>query len=265
MRRVFVSFLGAVSLALACATHAQSVTVPLSDSGGTFVVPVVINNQITLNFTLDSGASDVSIPADVFSTLVRTGTINESDYLGTQVYELADGTRTRSHRVRIRSLRVGSLELRNVEASVAPAAGSLLLGQSFLGRLGTWAIDNRRQVLVINGTGDSQSEQVAYQPPTSTSMTAPQAGKTDVQTDIWYECMKRHEWRDDANAVCSAPSSPYPSASTQAGKADVSADTWYQCMKLHQWRDDANAACSNASSPYTPDEETRQWLLRPAK
>jgi Aspartyl protease len=41
--------------------------------GGTFVIPVLINGQITLNFTIDSGAADVSIPADVVSTLIRTG------------------------------------------------------------------------------------------------------------------------------------------------------------------------------------------------
>jgi hypothetical protein len=49
---------------------------PLKKDGGTFVVPVQINGAITLNFTIDSGAADVSVPADVFSTLTRTGTIS---------------------------------------------------------------------------------------------------------------------------------------------------------------------------------------------
>jgi predicted aspartyl protease len=48
-------------------------SIPLSMQGGTFVIPVLINGQITLNFTIDSGAADVSIPADVVSTLIRTG------------------------------------------------------------------------------------------------------------------------------------------------------------------------------------------------
>ena len=30
--------------------------------GGTFVVPARINDQITLKFVIDSGASDVSVP-----------------------------------------------------------------------------------------------------------------------------------------------------------------------------------------------------------
>ena len=150
MLRVILACLATSLFALALATPVLSETIPLKSDGGTFVVPVVINDKITLNFTLDSGAAAVSIPADVFSTLVRTGTILKSDYLDTQVYELADGTKTRSQRFHIRSLKVGGIELRNVTASVAPTAGSLLLGQSFLSRLGSWAIDNRRHVLVIN-------------------------------------------------------------------------------------------------------------------
>jgi hypothetical protein len=110
----------------------------------------VINDKITLNFTIDSGASDVSIPADVFSTLTRTGTISKWDLLGTQVYELADGSQRSSQRFRIRSLRIGNLELREVTASVAPSAGSLLLGQSFLERFKYWSIDNQRNLMLIN-------------------------------------------------------------------------------------------------------------------
>jgi clan AA aspartic protease (TIGR02281 family) len=130
------------------ALYAESI--PLKSEGGTFVVPVVINNKITLDFTLDSGASDVSIPADVFSTLQRTQTITKADLLDSGEYELADGSTARHVRFRIRSLKVGNLELRDVVGSVAPARGGLLLGQSFLSRLQSWAVDNRRHVLVMN-------------------------------------------------------------------------------------------------------------------
>ncbi len=56
--------------------------VPLKKEGGTFVVPVQINGAITLDFTVDSGAADVSVPLDVFSTLTRTGTIKDTDIIG---------------------------------------------------------------------------------------------------------------------------------------------------------------------------------------
>ena len=130
------------------AAHGESI--PLRSEGGTFVLPVLINDKITLDFTLDSGAADVSIPRDVFSTLQRTHTISKADLLPSAEYTLADGSVRQQTRFRIRSVKIGGLELRNVVGSVAPARGTLLLGQSFLSRLQTWSIDNQRHVLLIN-------------------------------------------------------------------------------------------------------------------
>jgi predicted aspartyl protease len=118
--------------------------------GGTFTVPVSINGAITLEFTIDSGAADVSIPADVVMTLMRTGTVNRSDFLGSRTYVLADGSTTPSPIFRIRSLRVGGREVQNVTASIAPVKGGLLLGQTFLRHFGSWSFDNRRGVLVLD-------------------------------------------------------------------------------------------------------------------
>ena len=128
---------------------------------------MVINDDIPPIFTIVSGASDVSIPADVFSTLARAGIVSQKDFLDKQVHELGDGIKQTSQRFRIRSLRVGSLELRDVIASVAPATGSLLLGQSVLSRLKSWSIDNQRQVLLINESSPSVSGKVV--PHTDTS------------------------------------------------------------------------------------------------
>ena len=136
---------------------ASGETVPLKPKGGTFVVPVLINDKITLDFTIDSGAADVSIPADVFSTLVRAGTVAESDLLDTQIYSLADGSKQSSKRFSIRSLRVGSYELQGVIGSVSPAAGPLLLGQSFLSRIKSWSIDNERHLLIFNEPPNPQA------------------------------------------------------------------------------------------------------------
>jgi len=117
--------------------------------GGVYVVPVFINNAITLNFVVDSGAAEVSIPADVVTTLMRTGTITKSDFIGAKTYTLADGSTTSSPTFRIRSLRVGDIVLQDVMGRIADAKGDLLLGQSFLGRFKSWSIDNGKHVLVL--------------------------------------------------------------------------------------------------------------------
>jgi clan AA aspartic protease (TIGR02281 family) len=117
--------------------------------GGTFLVPVEINGRITLEFTLDSGASDVSLPSDVFTTLKRTGAVKESDVVGQRTYVLADGSETQSDTFTIRSLKVGDIIIENVTASVGPSQGSLLLGQSFLQRFKSWSIDNATGGLLL--------------------------------------------------------------------------------------------------------------------
>jgi clan AA aspartic protease (TIGR02281 family) len=123
--------------------------VSLKKFGGTFVVPVEINGAITLDFTIDSGAADVSVPADVFSTLMRTGTIRDTDIIGKQTYVLADGSKSQSDTFTIRLLKVGDIIIENVEGSVLPEQGSPLLGQSFLERVKSWSIDNTKHVLLL--------------------------------------------------------------------------------------------------------------------
>ena len=123
--------------------------VPLKQDGGIFVVPVEINGAITLEFAVDSGASDVSVPLDVFSTLRRTRTIKDSDIIGQQTYVLADGSKSRSIMFTIRSLKVGDKVVENVKGSVAPSQGTLLLGQSFLERFKSWSINNTNHELLL--------------------------------------------------------------------------------------------------------------------
>ena len=117
--------------------------------GGTYRVPVLINGAMTLDFIVDSGASHVTIPADVVRTLMRTGALKSSDFFGEQTYMQADGSKVSSQTFRIRSLKVGNNVIENVTASVTPPQGFLLLGQSFLERFKSWSIDNAKHELVL--------------------------------------------------------------------------------------------------------------------
>jgi hypothetical protein len=144
------------AMLLSCGA-AYSESIPLIHAHGTLEVPVVINGKISLNFTIDSGATDVSIPASIFSTLTRDGTVSREDFLDKRMYKLADGSGEISQRFRIRSLRVGKLEVRDVIASVGDSGGLILLGQSFLSRLKSWSIDNERQTLLITESATSRS------------------------------------------------------------------------------------------------------------
>ena len=123
--------------------------VPLRIDRGISFVPVEINGTLKLDFAIDSGASDVSVPADVFSTLKRTSSVKESDLIGQQSYVLADGSTTQSSIFKIRSLKIGELVVEDVKASVTPSHATLLLGQSFLERFKSWSIDNTTHELFL--------------------------------------------------------------------------------------------------------------------
>jgi len=140
------------STPLAQSVRGLAIYVPAE--GSTFVVPATINGTITLDFTVDSGAAEVTIPAGVFATLRRTGTISEADLLEPGEYRLADGSTRQQPRFRLRTLKVGDFALQDVAAAVAPTKDYLVLGQSFLSRVGTlaWSVDNQRHLLVLNGS-----------------------------------------------------------------------------------------------------------------
>ena len=124
--------------------------VRLVKENGVFKVPVVINGSITLNFTVDSGAADVSIPADVVMVMIRTGTLSNDDFLGMQTYILADGSKVPSKTFRIKTLKIGERTVENVTGSMADVEGGLLLGQSCLSRFHSVSFDYSKQVLVLD-------------------------------------------------------------------------------------------------------------------
>jgi len=158
-----------------------SFEVRLQRRGGVLLVPVLINDKIPLDFIIDSGAADVSVPADVVLTLMRTGTLAEADFTGAQTYVLADGSKVPSQTFRIRSLKVGERVLTDVSGSVASVNGSLLLGQSFLSRFKSWSIDNARQVLVLD-VGDLRDGIVAGL--SSPGRTSPSSPSSVTSSDV---------------------------------------------------------------------------------
>jgi predicted aspartyl protease len=175
--------------------------VALVQAGGVFEIPVRINRAITLNFILDSGASDVQIPFDVFSTLVRASTIKEHDLTGEATYVLADGSKKKAPKFLIRELKIGNQILRNVSGSVDPANGSLLLGQSFLSNFDSWTFDNRRHVLRLVGKtpeptgGNESSSSDNHQPGPSASLSAPPLSRTkELSTQSAVVCGRALEY-----------------------------------------------------------------------
>ena len=81
--------------------------VPIGRHGNTYTVPVRVNQTITLPFVLDTGATDLVIPADVALTLIRAGALTSNDFIGKSQYSMANGSEQVSDRVIIREVQVG--------------------------------------------------------------------------------------------------------------------------------------------------------------
>lgn len=139
-----------LALAVVPAAAAPAQTIALEPFNGAFVIPVVLNNVLTEKFIVDSGAADVSIPANIASTLKQLGTLTGADLLGSKIYMMADGSKVPSEIYRIASLRIGGMEIKDVTVRISAENSHLLLGQSFLSRLQSWSMDNARQVMIFN-------------------------------------------------------------------------------------------------------------------
>lgn len=125
-------------------------SIDLRFENGVYKLPVNLNGVMSLNFTLDLGASDVSISPDVFLVLYRAGTINENDFVGTETYRFADGSTAKSNVFNLKTLKIGDTEIKDVRASISNNVSSpLLLGQSALKKLPSYKIDNQKNKLII--------------------------------------------------------------------------------------------------------------------
>ena len=165
---------------------AAAETIDLVPQDGTFMVPVRINDAVTIPFVLDSGAGVVSVPEDVLKTLLRTGTVTKSDFREPGVYVMADGSKRSAQRFILHELRVGDHVVRNVVASVAPDKADPLLGQSFLGTLPRWAIDDTRHALVIDASGEGERLQAAIAAPPQPAVRAATKPPTLIEGVVAY-------------------------------------------------------------------------------
>lgn len=118
-------------------------------SSGVFKVPCKVNN-LPLKFILDTGASDISISSLEATFMLKNGYLNKYDILGRQNYQTASGEIIQGTKIKLRSVAIGEVNLRNIEASVVHNQDApLLLGQSALIKFGKVEIDNKNSRLII--------------------------------------------------------------------------------------------------------------------
>ena len=127
-------------------------SIPMMKKAGVYEVPVIINGVLKLNFIFDAGATDISISPDVALTLIKTGTVSDADFIGTENYKLADGSTIKSKVFLIKEIQLGNKKINNVKASISNSVKApLLLGQSVLNKFGKVTIDYNKGVILFEG------------------------------------------------------------------------------------------------------------------
>ena len=128
----------------------KSCKIRMTKDHNTYALPIEINNVLKIQFIMDTGASEVSISPDVAIVLIKTGTIEDLDWLPSQTYRFADGSTAKSSRFKIKSLKIGEFTLKNVTASISNSISApMLLGQNVLNKFGNVSIDNKNHILTI--------------------------------------------------------------------------------------------------------------------
>lgn len=123
--------------------------IPFTKEGGVCKVKCAING-LPLHFIFDTGATDVSISSVEATFMAKNDFLSSSDIIGKQNYQTADGNITEGTVINLKDVKLGSLHLNNIKASVVRnQAAPLLLGQSVLSKLGKIEIDNTKNVLRI--------------------------------------------------------------------------------------------------------------------
>ncbi|ELI6456083.1 hypothetical protein FPG87_12810 [Flavobacterium psychrophilum] len=136
--------------------------IPLEYSNGVNYVNCKINN-IPLKFILDTGAADVSISKTEALFLIKNDFISYDDFIGKSKYINANGEIIEGSKINLKEIEFGGIIVKNVVAVVLNNDKSpLLLGQSFLSKIGPYTINNN-ELIIQNGKEKKPEEKEIFE------------------------------------------------------------------------------------------------------
>jgi clan AA aspartic protease (TIGR02281 family) len=135
-------------------TGSGTIRIPVARAGTGMLVNVRLNGILDTPFVVDTGATDVLIPASV----ARGLGIGEDGEKRTKVYSTANGLVTHQT-VMLRSVDLGGAVVENVPASISPSMDVGLLGLSFFNHF-TYNIDTAAGVLTLTPNNLAESGEI---------------------------------------------------------------------------------------------------------
>jgi aspartyl protease family protein len=122
----------------------------MKKKNGVYYIPAEVNGY-SMEFVFDTGASSVSISLTEAMLLYKNGKLSKSDILGSQYFSDANGDISEGTKINIRSIKIGSKLLQNIEATVVHnLQAPLLLGQSALSKFGKFSVNTANNTITFD-------------------------------------------------------------------------------------------------------------------
>lgn len=124
--------------------------VRMEKAGGVYLVPIKVNG-LDLKFIFDTGASNICLSSAEAFVMLRQGQITQDDFVGQQNFQDATGDISVGTIIRLHTVEIGGIVLRDVEANVVEnIQAPLLLGQTALSKFGKVTIDYNNNIIEFN-------------------------------------------------------------------------------------------------------------------
>ena len=124
--------------------------VKMEKAGGVYLVPIKVNG-LDLKFIFDTGASSICLSSAEALVMFRQGQITQDDIVGQQQFQDATGGISVGTIIRLRTVEIGGILLKNVEANVVDnIQAPLLLGQTALSKFGKVTINYNNNTIEFN-------------------------------------------------------------------------------------------------------------------
>ena len=145
--------------------------------GGVLTMPCTVNG-LRLRFIFDTGASSVSISSTEAMFMLKNGYLDESDIGGEVQSVIANGDIVEGTEITLKTMEVGGIVLKDVEAIVShDLEAPLLFGQSAIRQLGTIQIRDGK-VTIMPGQGTGVIEDLS-------------SDNDVVKTPLWQQAMQK--------------------------------------------------------------------------
>jgi aspartyl protease family protein len=124
--------------------------VRMEKAGGVYLVPIKVNG-LNLKFIFDTGASSICLSSAEALVMLRQGQITQDDFVGQQQFQDATGGISVGTIIRLHTVEIGGIVLRDVEANIVDnIQAPLLLGQTALSKFGKVTIDYNNNIIEFN-------------------------------------------------------------------------------------------------------------------